>query len=163
MRTLKVKVEQVLDAVRETTKPCETFNDFYNVAKVSANGDDEIAKNTARSVLVYVFTNTLKLLHPFIPFITEEIWQSMPHSGEALMICEWPKFSADLAFKAEEADFEKIMAVIKAVREATGLGLKEAKEVVDNAPKAIKEAIAKDDAEALKAKIEEQGAKVTLK
>ena len=96
----------------------DVFCDWYiEICKARLNGEDEAAKNTARSVLVYVFTNTLKLLHPFIPFITEEIWQSMPHGDdEALMVCEWPKFSADLAFKAEEADFEKIMAVIKAVR-----------------------------------------------
>ena len=96
----------------------DVFCDWYiEICKARLNGDDEAAKNTARSVLVYVFTNTLKLLHPFIPFITEEIWQSMPHGDdEALMVCEWPKFSPDLAFKAEEADFEKIMAVIKAVR-----------------------------------------------
>jgi valyl-tRNA synthetase len=96
----------------------DVFCDWYiEICKARLNGDDEAAKNTARSVLVYVFTNTLKLLHPFIPFITEEIWQSMPHGDEeALMICEWPKFSEDLAFRAEEADFEKIMAVIKAIR-----------------------------------------------
>jgi valyl-tRNA synthetase len=51
-----------------------------------------------------------------MPFITEEIWQSLPHSGEALMITEWPKFRNDLEFVSDEADFEKIMAVIKAIR-----------------------------------------------
>ncbi len=95
----------------------DVFCDWYiEICKARLNGEDETAKNTARSVLVYVFTNTLKLLHPFMPFITEEVWQSMPHSGDALMISEWPKFREDLAFKAEEADFEKIMAVIKAIR-----------------------------------------------
>ena len=80
------------------------------------NGENEDAKNTVRSVLVYVFTNTLALLHPFMPFITEEIWQSMPHKGDALMVSDWPKFSEELEFSAEESDFEKIIAVIKAVR-----------------------------------------------
>ncbi len=75
------------------------------------------------------------------------------------------------AAEEEKTEFDVILksagankiAVIKAVREATGLGLKEAKEVVDNAPKALKEAISKDDAEALKAKLEEAGAEVEVK
>ena len=75
------------------------------------------------------------------------------------------------AAEDEKTEFDVVLksagankiAVIKAVREATGLGLKEAKEVVDNAPKALKEGISKDDAEALKAKLEEAGAEVELK
>ncbi len=95
----------------------DIFCDWYiEIAKARLNGEDEKAKDTARSVLVYVFTNTLSLLHPFMPFITEEIWQSMPHKGEALMIADWCKYSEELNFQAEEADFEKIMAVIKAIR-----------------------------------------------
>ncbi|MBR6533164.1 MAG: valine--tRNA ligase [Clostridia bacterium] len=95
----------------------DVFCDWYiEICKARLNGEDKKAKDTARSVLVYVFTNTLKLLHPFMPFITEEVWLSMPHSGESIMISEWPKFSAELEFKAEEGDFEKIMAVIRAIR-----------------------------------------------
>ena len=95
----------------------DVFCDWYiEIAKSRLNGENEDAKNTVRSVLVYVFTNTLALLHPFMPFITEEIWQSMPHKGDALMVSDWPKFSEELEFSAEESDFEKIMAVIKAVR-----------------------------------------------
>jgi valyl-tRNA synthetase len=95
----------------------DVFCDWYiEICKSRLNGEDMKAKDTARSVLLYVFTNTLALLHPFMPFITEEIWQSLPHSGEALMITEWPKFRNDLEFVSDEADFEKIMAVIKAIR-----------------------------------------------
>lgn len=96
----------------------DVFCDWYiEICKSRLNGTDEKAKNTARSVLTYVFTNTLALLHPFMPFITEEIWQTMPHGdGEALIVTEWPKFSADLDFTAEETEFEKIMLVIKAIR-----------------------------------------------
>ena len=95
----------------------DVFCDWYiEICKSRLNGEDEKAKDTARSVLVYVFTNTLALLHPFMPFITEEIWQSMPHKGEALMITEWPKFTNSLSFEKEEADFEKIMDVIRAIR-----------------------------------------------
>ena len=95
----------------------DVFCDWYiEICKSRLNSEDETAANTARSVLLYVFTNTLALLHPFMPFITEEIWQSLPHSGEALMIAEWPKFNSSLDFTADEAEFEKIMNVIKAIR-----------------------------------------------
>ncbi len=96
----------------------DVFCDWYiEICKARLNGDDEKAKNTARSVLCYVFTNTLALLHPFMPFITEEIWQTMPHTdAEALMVTEWPKFREEFNFSAEEAEFEKIMLVIKAIR-----------------------------------------------
>ncbi len=95
----------------------DVFCDWYiEICKSRLNGEDEKAKNTARSVLTYVFTNTLTLLHPFMPFITEEIWQSLPHSGDALMVTEWPKFCDEFNFANDEAEFEKIMLVIKAIR-----------------------------------------------
>ncbi len=95
----------------------DVFCDWYiEICKSRLNGNDEKAKNTARRVLTYVFTNTLALLHPFMPFITEEIWQSMPHNGEVLMTTEWPKFSEEFDFANDEAEFEKIMLVIKAIR-----------------------------------------------
>ena len=96
----------------------DVFCDWYiEICKARLNGDDEAAKNTARSVLVYVFTNTLALLHPFMPFITEEIWQSLPHGdGKALMVTEWPEFCEEFNFSEQEAEFEKIMLVIKAIR-----------------------------------------------
>ena len=96
----------------------DVFCDWYiEICKSRLNGEDKAAKNTARSVLVYVFTNTLALLHPFMPFITEEIWQSLPHGDEeALMVTEWPKFRDEFNFAEQEAEFEKIMLVIKAIR-----------------------------------------------
>ncbi|MBQ8794682.1 MAG: class I tRNA ligase family protein, partial [Clostridia bacterium] len=96
----------------------DVFCDWYiEICKSRLNGEDESAKNTARSVLVYVFTNTLALLHPFMPFITEEIWQSLPHGDEeALMVTEWPRFREEFNFSEQEAEFEKIMLVIKAIR-----------------------------------------------
>ena len=96
----------------------DVFCDWYiEICKSRLNGEDESAKNTARSVLVYVFTNTLALLHPFMPFITEEIWQSLPHGDEeVLMVTEWPKFRDEFNFAEQEAEFEKIMLVIKAIR-----------------------------------------------
>ena len=70
----------------------------------------------AQKVLLYIMNGALSLLHPFMPFITEEIWQALPHEGETLMTAEYPKYSAELDFSAEAAEFEKIMDVIKAIR-----------------------------------------------
>ena len=96
----------------------DVFCDWYiEIAKSRLTGEDKKAADTARSVLTYVYTNTLALLHPFMPFITEEIWQSMPHGeGEALMVTAWPTYNKEFNYSAEEEDFEKIMAVIRAVR-----------------------------------------------
>ncbi len=95
----------------------DVFCDWYiELAKIRLNGDDENAKQTAKSVLVYVMSNTLKLLHPFMPFITEEIWQTLPHDGESIMISDWPKYSSELEFKSEEAEMQRVMTAVKAVR-----------------------------------------------
>ncbi len=95
----------------------DVFCDWYiEICKSRLTGDNKAAADTARSVLTYVYTGILALLHPFMPFITEEIWQAMPHKGEALMVTDWPKFNEAFNFQAEETEFEKIMAVIKAIR-----------------------------------------------
>ena len=95
----------------------DVFCDWYiEIAKTRLNGSDEAAKQTVKAVLVYVMSNTLKLLHPFMPFITEEIWQALPHTGESIMIAEWVKADDALRFSAEEEEMERIMSAIKAVR-----------------------------------------------
>ena len=95
----------------------DVFCDWYiEIAKIRLNGADEEGKKTAKAVLVYVMSNTLKLLHPFMPFITEEIWLALPHDGESIMISEWCKYDEALNFPAEEAAMERIMSAIKAVR-----------------------------------------------
>ena len=95
----------------------DIFCDWYiEICKSRLFADNKEEKDTACSVLTYVFNGTLALLHPFMPFITEEIWQSMPHLGEALMISPWPVFDKNLDFPEEKEDFEKIMGVIKAIR-----------------------------------------------
>ena len=95
----------------------DVFCDWYiEVAKIRLNGEDLQGKKTARAVLVYVMSNTLKLLHPFMPFITEEIWQALPHDGETIMTSKWPEFSTDLAFETEEQNFQIIMDAIRAIR-----------------------------------------------
>ena len=95
----------------------DVFCDWYiELCKSRLNGDDETAANAARAVLIYVFSGVLKLLHPFMPFITEEIWQSLPHSGESIMISKWPTYDEKLCFAQDAENFEKVIAVIRAVR-----------------------------------------------
>lgn len=92
----------------------DNFCDWYiELTKSRLQGED--APN-ARRVLVYVMTNMLKLLHPFMPFITEEIWQSLPHEGEALMMEAWPVYDEALNFPQEEKEMERIMEAIRAIR-----------------------------------------------
>ena len=95
----------------------DVFCDWYiEIAKIRLNGYSEDAKATVKAVLVFVMSNTLKLLHPFMPFITEEIWQTLPHNGDSVMVSEWPEFCENLVFTAEEAEMERIMTAVKAVR-----------------------------------------------
>ncbi len=95
----------------------DDFCDWYiELAKIRMNGSDAESADSARRVLVWVMSNTLKLLHPFMPYITEEIWQTLPHEGEALIVARWPEYDENLAFPAEAADMEKVMAVIRAIR-----------------------------------------------
>ena len=95
----------------------DSYCDWYiELTKPRLNGDDEQARTGAQKVLLYVLTETLKLLHPFMPFITEEIWQALPHEGEVLMTQSYPVCSETLAFPEDEARFESIMSAIKAIR-----------------------------------------------
>ena len=94
----------------------DVFCDWYVELAKSRLWEDGEGSDTARKVLVYVMTNTLKLLHPFMPFITEEIWQALPHEGESIMVSAWPVYREELNFSAEEKEFEKVMDAIKAVR-----------------------------------------------
>ena len=95
----------------------DDFCDWYiELAKIRMNGSDAESADSARRVLVWVMSNTLKLLHPFMPYITEEIWQTLPHEGEALIVAKWPEYDENLAFPAEAAGMEKVMAVIRAIR-----------------------------------------------
>lgn len=89
---------------------------YIEICKIRLSSSDETLKNNAGAVLVYVMSNTLKLLHPFMPFITEEIWQSLPHEGESIMVSPWPLYRTDLEFSAASENMEQIMACVKAVR-----------------------------------------------
>lgn len=89
---------------------------YIEMAKLPLYGDDEAAKKTTRSILAYVLDQTMRLLHPFMPFITEEIWQHLPHEGESITVAAWPTVRTDLHF-AEEADNMKLlMDIIRSVR-----------------------------------------------
>ena len=95
----------------------DTYCDWYiELTKARLYSEDAIRKQTAISVLVYVLDQILRLLHPFMPFITEEIWQSIPHEGDALIAAKWPEYREELAFKAEESHMESVMDAIRAIR-----------------------------------------------
>ncbi len=92
----------------------DTYCDWYiELCKSRLQGEDAM---NAKRVLVYVMNGMLQLLHPFMPFVTEEIWQSLPHSGETLMTTTWPVYDESLCFTAEEREMERIMEAIRAIR-----------------------------------------------
>ncbi len=95
----------------------DTYCDWYiELTKARLYSEDAQQKDTALKVLVYVLDQTLRLLHPFMPFITEEIWQSLPHDGEALIVAEWPEYRKELVFATEESHMESVMSAIRAIR-----------------------------------------------
>lgn len=95
----------------------DDFCDWYiEMAKLPLYGDDEAAKKTTRSVLAYVLDNTMRLLHPFMPFITEEIWQNLPHEGESITIAAWPTVDESLSNKERAGEMKLLMDIIRSVR-----------------------------------------------
>ena len=93
----------------------DVFCDWYiEIAKIRLQSGE--GADIAKAVLVYVLTDILKLLHPFMPFITEEIYQAIPHDTESIMISKWPEYDPTLSFADEEAQMEKIMDAIRAIR-----------------------------------------------
>ena len=95
----------------------DVFCDWYiELTKARLNEKDTEGNVTAQNVLAYVLTGTLKLLHPFMPFITEEIYQSLPHDCESIMISEYPKFDESLVFGEDAERMSRVIAVIKAIR-----------------------------------------------
>ena len=108
---LGVAVQKIYDFI------WDTYCDWYiELTKARLYSEDADRKQTAIQVLVYVLDQILRLLHPFMPFITEEIWQSLPHEGDALIVAQWPEYREELAFKAEESLMESVMAAIRAIR-----------------------------------------------
>ena len=99
----------------------DTYCDwFIELCKARLTGDDERSKVNAQNVLCYVLIETLKLLHPFMPFITEEIYQALPHTaedkGEFIMLQKWPEYRAELSFQQEEEAMGLIIDAITAIR-----------------------------------------------
>ncbi|RDB33537.1 valine--tRNA ligase [Exiguobacterium sp. RIT594] len=95
----------------------EDFCNWYiEMAKLPLNGEDEAAKLTTRSILAYTLDQIMRLMHPFMPFITEEIWQHLPHEGETVTRAAWPTRNDALDFKASVPAFEAVQNVIRSVR-----------------------------------------------
>lgn len=109
---LGVAVQKLYDFIWDIL--CDWYIELTK-ARLNAGGE---ASLSAQKVLVYVMSNTLKLLHPFMPFITEEIWQALPHDGESIMIAKYPEYDEALSFAAEETEFERVMTAIRAIRNA---------------------------------------------
>lgn len=94
----------------------DVFCDWYiEIAKIKLQKGGGDARD-AKRVLLWVMSGLLRLLHPFMPFVTEEIWRSLPGSSESITVAKWPEFDASLDFPKEEAEMKKIMTAIKAVR-----------------------------------------------
>ncbi|SDI70529.1 valine--tRNA ligase [Alteribacillus bidgolensis] len=89
---------------------------YIEMAKLPLYGEDEDAKQTTRSVLAYVLDHTMRLLHPIMPFITEEIWQHLPHSGESITTAAWPKANEAYIDNDAVKDMELLKSVIRSVR-----------------------------------------------
>ncbi len=95
----------------------DDFCDWYiEMAKLPLYGDNEAAKLTTRSVLAYVLDQTMRLLHPFMPFITEEIWQNLPHNGESITVATWPVVNEDLTNHQAASDMKLLVEIIRSVR-----------------------------------------------
>ncbi|HAC4117502.1 TPA_asm: valine--tRNA ligase [Listeria monocytogenes] len=95
----------------------DDFCDWYiEIAKIPLYGEDEVAKQTTRSVLAYTLNATMRLLHPFMPFVTEEIWQNLPHEGESITIAEWPKVNEQQIDTKSSTAMATLVEVIRAVR-----------------------------------------------
>ncbi|MFT8320546.1 MAG: valine--tRNA ligase [Bacillus sp. (in: firmicutes)] len=95
----------------------DDFCDWYiEMAKLPLYGEDEAAKLTTRSILAYVLDNTMRLLHPFMPFITEEIWQNLPHNGETITEAKWPEVNPSWTDEKAANDMKLLVEIIRSVR-----------------------------------------------
>ncbi len=93
------------------------FCDWYiELSKTTLYGEDEEAKINTLSVLIYVLENILKLMHPYIPFVTEEIYQNLPTTKGTIVLAKWPEAEKKYAYAKERKEFECVMEVIKAIR-----------------------------------------------
>ncbi|MCD8914936.1 valine--tRNA ligase [Staphylococcus simulans] len=97
----------------------DEFCDWYiEMSKIPMNGEDEDQKQATRSVLSYVLDRTMRMLHPYMPFVTEEIWQNLPHEGETIVTSAWPKVQSEFMFEESKQAMQYVVEIIKAVRQA---------------------------------------------
>jgi len=89
---------------------------YIEMAKLPLYGEDEAAKKMTRSVLAHVLDQTMRMLHPFMPFITEEIWQQLPHQGPSITVAEWPKVRSEFQDDQAAKEMDRLTAMIKSVR-----------------------------------------------
>lgn len=127
------RLNETIDTVTQLSDKCEfgevgrvlynfiwdEFCDWYiEMSKIPMNGDDEVQKNVTRSVLSYALDRIMRLLHPFMPFVTEHIWQNLPHEGESIVTSAWPTVDASLVFEESKDVMEQLVEIIKAVRQS---------------------------------------------
>src|SRR5699024_11766874 len=79
-------------------------------------GDDEVAKQTTRSVLAHVLDEIMRMLHPYMPFITEEIWQQIPHKGESITVAAWPIYNETYHDEVASKEMKQLVDIIKSIR-----------------------------------------------
>ncbi|HLR14596.1 MAG TPA: valine--tRNA ligase [Bacillota bacterium] len=95
----------------------DDFCDWYiEMAKIPLYGEDEQAKQMTRSVLAHVLDQTMRMLHPFMPFITEEIWQQLPHEGASITVADWPKVVPSYNHEEAVIEMNRLMDMIRSVR-----------------------------------------------
>jgi len=89
---------------------------YIEMAKLPLYGEDETKKKTTRSVLAHVLDMTMRMLHPYMPFITEEIWQQLPHEGESITVAKWPEVEESFHDKKAAQEMDRLVSIIKSVR-----------------------------------------------
>lgn len=92
---------------------CDWYIEF---SKLSLYGDDKDAKRKTQSVLAYVLDQTMRLIHPFMPYISEEIWQHLPHQGESIVLAAWPEVQSEFEAPSELKEMELLMELIRSIR-----------------------------------------------
>src|SRR5699024_8253033 len=93
------------------------YCDWYiEMAKIPLNADDEVAKQTTRSVLAHVLDEIMRMLHPYMPFITEEIWQQIPHEGESITVAAWPTYNESYHDEVASKEMKQLVDIIKSIR-----------------------------------------------
>ncbi|WP_182200437.1 valine--tRNA ligase [Paraliobacillus salinarum] len=95
----------------------DDFCDWYiEMAKLPLYGDDEAAKQKTRSILAYVLDQIMRMLHPLMPFVTEEIWQYLPHKGESITRAAWPVVRPELHDAQAAEEMNRLVGIIRSVR-----------------------------------------------